>query len=129
MKNVSKDQAILKMLQEGKSYTDIVAALHVSPTRIIVLKKRIALNGNDDLLKVNEKADISDNTRHQEKEYFASRYDLMIRLKSLSDGKFRENSLNGIKENKSGEIRIKLDLYLVERISFREWTLLKTGEL
>ena len=37
---MDKDKLILEMLLDGKSYTDIMAELHVSPQRIIILKKR-----------------------------------------------------------------------------------------
>lgn len=42
----TKDDAILKMLKDGKSYTDIIASLSVSPSKIAVVKKR-----NQDTLK------------------------------------------------------------------------------
>jgi len=47
------DEQILKMLQEGKSYSDIQAELRVSPSRIIVVKKmhlKATSSTNDALL-------------------------------------------------------------------------------
>ena len=35
-----KDDIILEMLKNGKSYTDIIAVLSVSPSRIVIVKKR-----------------------------------------------------------------------------------------
>ncbi len=138
MEKVNKDQAILKMLEDGKSYTDIMAALNVSPTRIIVLKKRIALKAANiaelkDKIKAKandiQKADLNQNTDKQEKEYFASKYGLVIRLNKLNDGKNSDGLIWRMEEKEKRKIRIKLDYYDVERISYKEWTLIKTGEL
>jgi predicted nucleic acid-binding protein len=138
MEKVNKDQAILEMLQAGKSYTDIVAALNVSPVRIIVLKKKIALKTANiaelkDKIKAKaqdiQKADPNQSTDKQEKEYFARKYDLCRRLSALNDGKNSDSLISDILKNKTKKIRIKLDYYDVERISHREWTLIKTGEL
>ena len=41
-----KDEIILEMLKNGKSYTDIIAEISVSPSRIVIVKKR-----NADILK------------------------------------------------------------------------------
>ena len=47
-----KDELILQMLKKGKSYTDIIAELSVSPSRIVVVKKRNvdALSSTNDAL-------------------------------------------------------------------------------
>jgi len=137
MEKVSKDQAILKMLEDGKSYTDIVAALNVSPTRIIVLKKKIALKeaseANIKVLKDKIKLkteEIKNTDTEPEREYFESKFYLSKRLSEIS-GKTWSKMFNQIscKKGQKQQIRIKLDYYVVERISYREWTLIKTGEL
>ena len=48
---MDKDERILEMLKEGKSYTDIMAELYVSPSRIVIVKKR-----NKDLLSSTDNA-------------------------------------------------------------------------
>lgn len=48
-----KDQKILEMLKAGKSYTDIIAELSVSPSRVTVVKKKYSnmlSSANDALL-------------------------------------------------------------------------------
>jgi hypothetical protein len=57
----SKDDAILKMLKEGKSYTDIIAILSVSPSKIAVVKKR-----NENILKISNDALLSTTTTNNE---------------------------------------------------------------
>jgi len=64
-----KDKIILEMLKNGKSYTDIIAELSVSPSRIAVVKKRnvnVLSSTNDALL-----GSINKNKNEQNKEKIA----------------------------------------------------------
>lgn len=144
MEKVNKDQAILEMLEAGKSYTDIMAELNVSPVRIIVLKKKLALKSDDSTLsgtknlaelkeKIKIKAKELEKLDKPEKEYFESLWKLNTRIKQLAGGKYGAISFGRYthqnERNNTREIRIKLERYLIERISRSEYTLKNVGNL
>jgi DNA-binding CsgD family transcriptional regulator len=43
---MNKEKSVLKMIKDGKSYTDIQLALNVSPSRISLIKKKYKIQKN-----------------------------------------------------------------------------------
>jgi len=127
-----KKKLILKMLNAGKSYTDIIATLDVSPSSIAVVKKKEKLKKEIIEKKI---SDLTPNLftsgieKKEQIEYFPAKYLLEKKLTILNDGKsfyvgFNKHSI--YEEENIYKIRIKLQKYIIKRLSRREYTLEKT---
>lgn len=147
----NKDRLILEMLKDGKSYSDIQAILNVSPSRIIVVKKKNILSSADGVLLSNptptpeekEKADRIIKARSQalellkleikekakdHQEYFKDRSDLFKRLKELGyTGRY--DGIKISKVTKQQTIRIQLQEYIIKKVSSSEYVLEKGAKL
>jgi hypothetical protein len=131
---MDKEQMILLMLKDGKSYSDIQVALEVSPSRIIVVKKKHFLRTKKNKEKdTTTTATIKKRTKPvikeksiEKKETFTSKMKLIKRLRELSGIKLSFSSFPidwySIRE-KTIKRTINGQEYEVERIAYSRYTL------